>query len=223
MLLSKTHTPSIMQTNDLIDLLGMDPFLKTPKLSAVPYAGYVAASLALSVVALFFWHGFNQSLSSWVLTDVFLLKMSWLVALVVGAAVWLWRSALPAMKIGQIHWVLVAGYVLLISQAVLQWQSEPAGDHFWSGSGSAWMCISSVFVLSLPILATVLWLIRHLAPTNWAVSGAVSGVLSGALAASVYSLRCDESSFGFFLLWYSSAILSVVPLSLLLSRRFLRW
>lgn len=216
---------TFMKTDELIDLLATDPLLETPRLSPMRLFLRLLLSVILSLGILWSWHGISPKLGVIVVSEPFWAKMLWLSALALGAGVLAWRWSIPGLRTGRIYWLLVAAYVFLLAMTWQQWLFQPQTDasKFWNGSGSGWMCVSSVTVLSTPILIGVLLTLRELAPTHWWRSGLAAGLLSGAAAAVVYSLRCDETSYGFFLVWYGLGILVVTVLSVLISRWLLRW
>lgn len=214
-----------MKTDDLIDLLATDPLLLTPQLSCRRLLVRFLLSVGLSLGLLWMWHGISPRLGSIVVSEPFWAKMLWLCSLALGAGMLTWRWAIPGVKTGRIYWLLIAAYLFLLVMAWQQWVGMgPAdSDKFWNGSGSGWMCVSSVSMLATPILIVVLLTLRELAPVHWWRSGVAAGLLSGAAAAVVYSLRCDETSYGFFILWYGLGIVVVTVMSVLISRRLLRW
>lgn len=212
-----------MKTDDLIDLLAQDPLLKTPRLSPAELYLRLLLGVGTSVLVLLAWHGLHPRLILIISSEPFIAKMLWLSALALGSGVLVWRWAIPGLHAGRAHWLILLGYAFLLALALQQWWQEGGNAGFWNGSGSGWMCVSSLLVLGLPILAGVQWALTRLAPTSWLQSGMVAGLLSGSLAAQVYSLRCGETSYGFFLLWYGLGIFLVTIVSVLVSRRQLRW
>lgn len=212
-----------MKTDDLIDLLAKDPLLKTPRLSTAEFYWRLLLGVGISLVLLLVLHGLHPRLIWIFSSEPFFAKMLWLSALGLGSGVLVWRLAIPGLHAGRAHWLILLGYAFLLALTLQQWWQEGGSTGFWNGSGSGWMCVSSLLVLGLPILAGVHWALTMLAPTNWLQSGIAAGLLSGSLAAAIYSLRCDETSYGFFLLWYGLGIFLVIMVSVLVSRWLLRW
>jgi len=84
-------------------------------------------------------------------------------------------------------------------------------------------CLFSVPVLSLPILAAVLWALRAGAPLHAARTGLVAGLAAGALGAAIYSLYCDKDMALFVLPAYGTAVAAVAALGGAIGARVLRW
>jgi hypothetical protein len=78
-------------------------------------------------------------------------------------------------------------------------------------------------VLALPVLAALLFGLRHGAPTRPTLAGAGAGLLSGALSASLYILHCPDDSPIFVAAWFTLAIAIATGIGALAGRRFLRW
>jgi hypothetical protein len=84
-------------------------------------------------------------------------------------------------------------------------------------------CLSSIPMLSAPILAGLLLGLRRGAPEHPARCGAVAGLVAGGAAAALYSLYCTEDSPLFYGTWYVLAIAAVAGLGAIAVRRLLRW
>jgi hypothetical protein len=90
--------------------------------------------------------------------------------------------------------------------------------------GSTYLvCPVYISVLSIPIYAATVLVMRRLAPTNLALAGFAAGLLSGAAAAWVYAFHCTESGMPFLAIWYTTGILVAAAGGALLGRWVLRW
>lgn len=90
--------------------------------------------------------------------------------------------------------------------------------------GDSWAtCVTAIPLLSLPLLAAVLWAMRGLAPTRLALAGATGGLLAGAAGATVYALHCTEMQAPFIAVWYVLGMLIPAVPGALLGRWLLRW
>ena len=85
------------------------------------------------------------------------------------------------------------------------------------------MCVLNMVLLSLPILAALLFGLRFGAPTRPALAGAGAGLLSGALAASLYIAHCPDDSPLFVAAWFTLAIAIATGIGALAGSRLLRW
>ena len=90
------------------------------------------------------------------------------------------------------------------------------------GSNSR-ICMTSIPVMSLPILVGALIGLRHGAPTRPALAGAIAGLVSAGLAATLYAAHCTDDSPLFVVTWYSIATAVVVALGALAGAKVLRF
>lgn len=90
--------------------------------------------------------------------------------------------------------------------------------------GASWQaCSLRIAVLSLPLLAGMMLLLRRYAPVRLRDAGAAAGMASGGIAASLYALACTESAAPFVLVWYTLGIALATLLGGLLGPKILRW
>src|SRR6266566_4667221 len=90
------------------------------------------------------------------------------------------------------------------------------------GSNSK-ICMSSIPLISLPLLAAALVGLRHGAPARPAVAGATAGLLSAGLAATLYAAHCTDDSPLFVATWYTIATALVTAIGALAGSRVLRF
>lgn len=174
------------------------------------------------VVAL--WH-LNPDLARFAGTAPFQLKMLWLLAWLAMGLWALWRLAHPGATLPRALALLAPLLLAAMAwPAVQQSLTSPASQQsvLWLGQ-SWWICLASIGLLSLPLLALLLWVLRHMAPTEPAWAGAMAGLAAASLAAIAYSLHCDENTYGFYLLWYGGSLLGLSAAGAALGRRWLRW
>ena len=212
-----------MKTNDLIALLASDT-LQTQKparqrLSAPLLAGALVCVLLLVTV-----FGLNPQMGQMAVHPAFITKMLWLAALMGFSWSGLFRLARPGMGAGHATAGLGLALLAMLSLGLVQWLQTPESDRMAQWMGGSWdVCTFSISGLSLPVLAALLWALRHLAPTRPSLTGAVAGVLAGSLAASIYSLHCPETSFTFFAIWYVAGMALTTALGAAVGSRCLRW
>lgn len=212
-----------MKTHDLIELLAKDPYLKTTSSSTGEFKWPLMLGFSCSVVLLYAWKGLHPNLPELASSDFFWVKMIWLCLLAVGSIQTAWRLLIPGLKVGQAYVSMPLAYLFLGVVALSQWAQQPNPQAFWHGTGTGWLCISSILLLAIPFLVVTHCVFKGMAPTNPSLAGVALGIFSGASAAMVYSLLCHESSFGFYLLWYGAGLIVVTVFSLYLSRWTLRW
>jgi hypothetical protein len=91
-------------------------------------------------------------------------------------------------------------------------------------AGAHWyICVFNMVLLSLPILAALLFGLRFGAPTRPTLAGAGAGLLAGALAASLYISHCPDDSPIFVAAWFTLAIAVATGIGAMAGSRLLRW
>ena len=164
-------------------------------------------------------YGVRSNLAESVLTTPFLHKTLSMLALACGAWLLVRDAALPGgprFRIG----LLLPGVVVLLLGAI----TDTSGlSLLGRSSRSVPLCVSSIFLVSLPALAMVLGTLRMGAPTRPTLAGATAGLLSGSLGAAAYVLTCRNDAGWFVAIWYSLAVLLVVVVGAGLGRRALAW
>ncbi len=90
--------------------------------------------------------------------------------------------------------------------------------------GASWQsCSARIILLSLPLIAAMIYVVRQQAPVRLRDAGAAIGMFSGATASIIYALTCTESSASFVLIWYSLGISAATAIGAFLGPKFLRW
>jgi hypothetical protein len=90
--------------------------------------------------------------------------------------------------------------------------------------GHNWrVCMTSIPVMSMPLLAGSLIGLRHGAPSRPAIAGAIAGMMSAGLAATLYASHCTDDSPLFVITWYSIATAAVAAIGALTGSRVLRY
>jgi hypothetical protein len=123
---------------------------------------------------------------------------------------WAWLLLIP---VG----LLVAG----IGGEMMIPQRLPAMTRMMGKNSSS--CLTTIPLMSLPLLAAALFGLRHGAPTRPAVAGAIAGLLSAGLAATLYASHCADDSPLFVATWYSIATALVAAIGALAGSRVLRF
>ena len=155
---------------------------------------------------------------------MFWIKPAFAAALAWAALAVVARLGRPGMRVASL-WLVLAAPVLLIwllAAGVLV-NAAPAE---WSALvfGESWLvCPPNIALVSMPLLAALLWAMKGFAPTRLALAGAGAGLLAGAIGALVYALHCPESSAAFFAVWYVLGMLIPTALGAVLGPRLLRW
>ncbi|MDO8877230.1 MAG: NrsF family protein [Pseudolabrys sp.] len=212
-----------MRTDELVHALVADR-------AAVqaPLGRQVALAIAIgfAISAGLFWMalGPRPDIAAAAVTVRFDLKITQALLLATTAVALVLRLAQPGADTGLQKAVLAAAPILLIVAVVAellivpasQWQAKMIGSN-------ALICLTVIPLLSLPLLAALLLVLRRGAPTSRAAAGAVAGLVAGGLGAALYATHCTDDSPLFVAVWYSIAIGGVTVLGAALGRSVLRW
>jgi len=212
-----------MRTDDLIRVLASDQPVPTRSTAGwmmlcVPI-GFAVSAVLFSVAL-----GPRPDIATAATTTRFVLKVVEMLLLAGATAVLALRLARPAASTSGAALVVLCAASLPVLAAALELLLVPSAQ--WSarlvGSNSR-ICLTAIPLLSLPLLAAVLYVLRQGAPTAPGLAGAIAGVLAGAAAATLYALHCTDDSPLFVVTWYSLAIAGVTLLGWALGRYALRW
>jgi hypothetical protein len=210
-----------MKTDDLIAALSADA-LPAPRVES-RLSRAVPAALGLSgLVFVLFWGlrgDLAQTLAS---AAVFKTVIPALLALCAAAlALRLAHPAMPALGPGAAVGVVTLACGVLF--AVALGQSGVAGLRQALATPSLFVCLGSIPILALPLMAGCLWALSAGASLNPSGTGAVAGLLSGGAAATIYSLYCDKDMVLFAVPAYGTAIALVTVIGAVAGARVLRW
>ena len=213
-----------MKTGDLIEALGRGPIAVDPKAPTRRFGLMVGAGAAAALAALLALLGPRPDLATAIAAPMFWMKLVVPAVLAAAALAASIRLARPGGRAG-LAWA--AGALLLCAveaSAVMSVALAPASARVAMVEGrTAWVCIASIVLLSLPILLATVLAMRGLAPTRPRAAGLAAGLVAGTLAATVYALHCDESTLAFFAAWYVLGMAIPGALSALAGPRLLRW
>ena len=213
-----------MRTDELIRTLAEQA---QPVRSGAMLLRLIAALLAgvvLSFAVTIPWLGVRPDLQEAAGTASYWVKFAYTFALA-GAAFWVTeRLARPGGRVRlQARLMLLPFAAVAVLAAVQLWTAPPA-EHVPLWLGDSWgECPWRIVVLSLPILAAVLWVMRGMAPTRLTLAGLAAGLMAGAAGAWVYGFHCDETTMPFLALWYTLGVVVTGAFGALVARPLLRW
>lgn len=212
-----------MKTDELIRALAADREFGAPAPGLVlALAG--AAGFVLSVL-LFTWlvplrPNLGDAMQSW----PFMLKPVEMGILVVASAMAVLRLAKPGAPLSRTLFVAAAVPAIMVAGLAVELTQVPRAEWLVKLAGVHWyVCVFNMVLLSLPILAALLFGLRFGAPTRPALAGAGAGLLAGALAASIYITHCPDDSPIFVAAWFTLAILIAAGIGAMAGARLLRW
>lgn len=212
-----------MKTDDLIRALAADREPSPPapgySLALAGAVGFVASAL------LFMWlvplrPNLGAAMQSW----PFMLKPVEMGILVVASAIAVLRLAKPGAPLGRTLAVAAVVPAIMVAALAIELMQVPRAEWLVKLAGVHWyMCVFNMVLLSLPILAALLFGLRFGAPTRPTLAGAGAGLLAGALAASLYITHCPDDSPIFVAAWFTLAIAIATAIGALAGGRLLRW
>jgi hypothetical protein len=210
-----------MRTDDLIRALAADRPATAPTPSRMLVIA-AAAGFAVSAIAFAAALGTRDDVAQAATSARFLFKPSLMVALAAIAGLQLRRLIRPGDPARLLWLALIpaalAGAVTaeLATLPQSQWLGALVG-HNW------YKCISLIPLLSLPVIAALLWALRYGAPTHPGIAGAVAGMTASGLAGALYAINCTDDSPLFVAAWYSVAVVTVSLVGAVAGRKLLRW
>ncbi len=212
-----------MKTEDLIRALAADREPAGPAPGyALAFAG--AAGFVVSVMLFIWLVPLRPNLGQAMQSFPFMLKPVEMGILVVASAIAVLRLARPGAPLGRTLIVAAAVPAIMVAAVAVELTQVPRAEWLVRLAGVHWyMCVFNMVLLSLPILAALLFGLRYGAPTRPALAGAGAGCLSGALAASLYITHCPDDSALFVAAWFTLAIAIATGIGTMAGPRLLRW
>ncbi|HEX5344157.1 MAG TPA: DUF1109 domain-containing protein [Duganella sp.] len=211
-----------MKTDDLIDMLAAGADAPPSRRAGV--LPLLAAGLLASFVLLLVLLGVRPNLLEELTWPAFWSKLTFSLAL--AAAGWLAvrRLSTPGARTAVLPFAVSAPVLAMwLAAAVVLLQAAPEARAalFW---GSTWRyCPLLIALISLPLFAASLAIMRKRAPTRLRTAGAAAGFAAGAAAAAVYCLHCPELSIVFVGFWYLLGMLIPAAVGAMIGPRVLAW
>jgi hypothetical protein len=213
-----------MKTEELIACLAADATPVEPHALrwqfAVALASGAAGAAALMAIVL----GPRPDMATAVVLPMFWLKLAFPAAVAVLATCCVARLGRPGARAWSCAMAiaLLVGLLWALAAAVLM-QAVPQ-ERTALVLGSSWrVCPVLIALVAAPPMATVLLLLKRLAPTRLALAGAAAGALAGAIGAFVYALHCTEMQAPFIAIWYVAGMALPAVVGALLGPRLLHW
>jgi hypothetical protein len=213
-----------MKTEDLIGLLAAGETRVAPHLVRQRFAAAMGWSIPLAALVMVIVYGLRADLVQALSGTVFWMKLAFAGALALFAGLATDRLGRPGMRVAGVWAGLAAPVVLLWLAAAAALVGADPAERAELVFGSSWRsCPFNIALISLPLLAAMLWFVKGMAPTEPALAGASAGLLSGAVATLIYALHCPESSVTFVGIWYVLGIAIPTLVGAALGPRLLRW
>jgi hypothetical protein len=212
-----------METDQLIRTLAADNTERARPVGFVLALALVAAA-PVSVVMFFATLGVRPDVMTAMHNPFFDLKFAVTLALAISAVVVSLHLSRPeALLRGWALLLLIPAGLLAagIGGEMMMPQRLPMMTRLIGQNSRA--CMTTIPLMSLPLLAGALYGLRHGAPTRPAVAGAIAGLLSAGLAATLYASHCTDDSPLFVMTWYTIATAVVTAIGALVGSRVLRF
>ena len=213
-----------MKTEELVRLLATGVAPVPARAVGRRFAMAMAWGLPGAVLLLVLTLGIRTDLARAAGEFLFWMKPAFAAGLALAAWVAAERLSRPGMPLGWVRAALVTPVLMLWLAALAVLVHAAPAQRADLVFGETWnSCPFNIALISLPLLAALLWAMKGLAPTRLALAGASAGLLAGALAALVYALHCPESTAPFLAVWYVLGIAIPTLAGAVLGPRVLRW
>lgn len=213
-----------MKTEDLITHLSQSPAIARHTGPEARLAPALLAGAVVTIVIFLLVLGPRPDLAQALAQPLVLAKSVLPVILAVCAIALSLRAARPGAPLGMGKWLIwavpVIAFTLLIGASL---STDPAQRRALFLGHSIPVCVPSIVVLSLPILAALIVALKRGAAVHPARCGGLAGLAAAGLATALYSLFCNEDSPIFYTVWYSLGIAIASGVGALAGRRWLRW
>lgn len=182
------------------------------------------AGVVVSFAVMIPWLGVRPDLQEAVGTTSYWAKFIYPLLLALAAFWATERLARPGGKARVQGLAMLAPFAAIAALAAIQLLTAPPAEHvpLWLGD-SYGECPWRILVLSLPILAAIIWALRGMAPTRLTLAGLAAGLAAGAAGAWVYAFHCSETAMPFLATWYTLGVVVTGAFGALIARPLLRW
>lgn len=213
-----------MKTEDLITMLATGAVAIETPVAVQRYAVAIGWGAAGAAVLMFALLQVRHDLGQAVLLPMFWAKIGFVAWLAAGSLFAVLRLSRPGAEIRRIPVVLglpVLAIWVIAAFALIEAEPVERAKLFY---GDTWKsCPLLIAMLSVPVFATVLHIMKDLAPTRPRLAGFAAGLLSGSVAGVVYCLHCPEMGAPFIGFWYLLGTLIPAGVGALLGNSILRW
>jgi hypothetical protein len=162
-----------------------------------------------------------NSMSTW-LPPIFKIAAS--TAILIPASIYLIKLARPGGEYGTSIALIALPFVVVMLLVTFSLASTP-GSH-WKGAilSDEWLeCVISIPLIAVVPFAVITWMVRQMAPTDLARTGAFVGLVAGCVSAIGYAFHCADDSVPFFAFWYGGTIALCTLSGWKLGPKLLRW
>jgi hypothetical protein len=213
-----------VRTDELVSMLATGAGAVDAKSPARRLLLAVGSGALIATLLMAAWLQVNPALASYARLPMFWVRETFCAALAVGGLMAVTRLSRPGAALTGLRPMLLAPVLALWLLAAVVMLNAEAADRTGLMRGISWTeCSGNIALLSMPIFAAIVWLMKGLAPTRLRLSGAAAGLAAGAVAALVYTLHCPELEAPFLALWYVSGMLIPAAFGAVAGPWLLRW
>lgn len=213
-----------MKTEDLISALAQDPAPPPPPAPEARLLPGLLAGLMGTLLIYALAYGPRPDLALALSQPVVAAKTVLPLILAVFAAQLALRAARPGQRPGALRWWIWGLPAIAAVLFVVTFRdTAPAMRGMAIRGHSIWVCLPSIPLLSLPLLAGILSALRRGAAVHPVRAGALAGLAAAGLATVVYSTFCIEDTPLFYALWYSAGIGFAAGIGAVAGHLWLRW
>jgi hypothetical protein len=213
-----------MKTDELIEMLStnVEPVDHRHLARSIHLAVVAGLAAALSIVLLVL--GPRAGLSSESGLIPALLKIAVTAIILIPASIYLVRLARPGGEHTTPRAFIALAFVAVMALAALGLTFPPSSH--WKGAilSDEWLeCLISIPLIAIVPFAVIILVVRQMAPTDLARTGAFVGLVAGCVSAIGYALHCAGDTVPFFVLWYGGTIEVCAFVGWKLGPKLLRW
>jgi len=213
-----------MKTDDLVSLLATGAGHVERHAASRRYAAAIAVGVVAAGLLMLRLLGVRPDLADAMQLPMFWAKIGYVGSLAVASLLAVVRLSLPGAHLDRVLIALAVPVVAMWSLAAYVLAGAEPGERMGLMLGSTWaVCPFLIAMLSVPMFAATLWVMRSLAPTRLPLAGAAAGLLSGTIGGLVYCLHCPEMAAPFIGTWYLIGMLIPAAAGAALGHRVLRW
>lgn len=213
-----------MKTEELASLLAKGDIAVKRHVAARRFSIGIGLGVLAATLLMLGLLGVRPDLRHAVMLPMFWVKLGFAGAMAMGSLAACLRLARPGARLHRIPLALASPILAIWILAGFVLSQTASGQRLAMLLGATWaVCPFLIAMLSIPIFAAIMWVMRGLAPTNLPLAGAAAGLLSGSLGALVYCLHCPEMAAPFIGTWYLLGMLIPTAAGALLGNRILRW
>ncbi len=213
-----------MRTDELIELLStnVEPVDHRKPVRSIHFAIAIGVVAVLAIVLLVLGPRASLGVEGGLISA--LLKIAATAVILVPASVYLVRLARPGGEHRMPTALMAMPFLVVMILAAISLTLSP-GSH-WKGAvlSDEWLeCLISIPLIAIVPFVVITWVVRQMAPTDLALTGAFVGLVAGCVSAIGYAFHCADDSVPFFAIWYGGTIALCTLAGWKLGPKLLRW